>query len=116
MKILTHNSLKCPVKNVNVGYPMLLEIADMEIIETECNREFIAHLMPSLDWGGVLIAAKAIGLENMPESYSDSLLTDDSFLLAMHNLLLDVNVIAGEVICPETGRRFPIVNGMLDMR
>ncbi len=116
MKILTHNSLKCPAKDVAEGYPLLLEIVDMEIIETECNLEFIKNLLPSLDWKGVGIAAKAIGLQDMPSHYDEALLKDESFLTAMHNLLLDVHVIEGFVVCPESGRRFPVTNGLLDMR
>ena len=41
---------------------------------------------------------------------------DDDFLQAMHNLLLDIHVIDGFLICPETGRRFPIAERIPDMR
>ena len=116
MKILTHNSLKCPAKEVAAGYPLLLEIDEMEINEIECNLEFIKSVVPSLEWAGVNIAAKAVGLDSMPERFESSLLEDEAFLLAMHNLLLNINVTTGTLVCPESGRRFPIENGIPDMR
>lgn len=115
MRILTHNSLKCPAKNVNVGYPLGLEITDMEIVESEFNAEFIKGVLPSLDWSGVLVAAKSVGLEDLPQSFEMSLLSDENFLLAMHNLLLDIHVKTGVLVCPESGRKFPIENGIADM-
>ena len=115
MRILTHNSLKCPAKNINVGYPLGLEITDMEIVESEFNPEFIKGILPSLDWSGVLVAAKAVGLEELPSQFDMSLLTEENFLLAMHNLLLDVHVKTGVLTCPESGRKFPIENGRADM-
>ena len=36
MRLLTHNSLKSPVKDVAKGYPMKLEIADMEVCVCVC--------------------------------------------------------------------------------
>jgi multifunctional methyltransferase subunit TRM112 len=36
-------------------------------------------------------------------------------LQAMHNLLLDIHVIDGTLICPETGRRFPIAERIPNM-
>jgi len=116
MKILTHNSLKCPAKEVAAGYPLQLEIEEMEVNEFEPNLDFIRGVLPSLDWPGVLIAAKAVGLDSMPAQFEESLLGDESFLLAMHHLLLNVNVLSGALVCPETGRRFPIENGIADMR
>src|SRR5690349_1322832 len=116
MKILTHNSLKCAAKDVSTGYPLLLEIADMEINEVECNLDFIRNILPSLDWAGINIASKAVGLADMPDNFDAALLNDESFLMAMHNLLLNINVKTGALICPESGRRFPIENGIADMR
>jgi multifunctional methyltransferase subunit TRM112 len=115
MRILSHLSLKCPAKGVVNGYPLNLEIEELEVVETDCNIEFIKSLLPTLDWSAVDVAAKAIGLKNIPDTYDPSFLADNDFLLAMHNLLLDIHVIKGFLICPETGRRFPIDNRIPDM-
>jgi len=40
---------------------------------------------------------------------------DEAFLRLTHKLLLDVHVTEGALICPETGRRFPISEGVPNM-
>lgn len=37
---------------------------------------------------------------------------DEAFLRLLHKLLLDVHVTDGALICPESGRRFPIVDSI----
>jgi uncharacterized protein YbaR (Trm112 family) len=40
---------------------------------------------------------------------------DEAFLQLVHKLLLDVHVLEGALVCPETGRRFPINEGIPNM-
>jgi multifunctional methyltransferase subunit TRM112 len=40
---------------------------------------------------------------------------DDEFLKKMHRILLEYEVEEGELICPETGRKFPITKGIPNM-
>jgi multifunctional methyltransferase subunit TRM112 len=116
MKFLTHNSLRCNAKDVALGYPLLIDVQDMEILETEFNKQFIQGILSSLNWKGVLIAADSIGLTGLPlDPDIDLVSQDESLLLALHKLLLDVNVISGFLICPESGRRFPISEGIPNM-
>ena len=115
MRILTHNSLKCPAKDVATGYPLKLVVEEMTVIETECNFDFLKSHLPSLNWEGVLIAADAIGLKDIPPHLDSSHLLDEDFLMAMHNLLLDIHIVKGSLVCGESGRVFPIVDGIPDM-
>ena len=115
MRLLTLNSLRCPAKDVAKGFPLGLELEAMEVKESEFNEEFIRHMLPSLDWECILIAANAVGLQGIPQTFDPSLLDDTAFLQALHNLLLDVHVTKGKLVCPESGRKFPIENGLPDM-
>ncbi len=115
MRLLTHNSLRCQAKDVVKGYPLQLEIEDMEVVESDFNRDFIVSILPGLDWSGVLLVAQAVGIEGLPDTFSISLWNDEEFLLAMHNLLLDVHIIKGKLVCPESQRSFKIENGIADM-
>jgi multifunctional methyltransferase subunit TRM112 len=72
-------------------------------------------MIPSLFWPGVLIGAHAVGLEGFPENITDELIADDDFIQALHHLLLDIHIIEGSLICPETGYRFPIHEGIPSM-
>lgn len=112
MRFLTHNSLRCHLKGLKTDEPFDIEIKDMDIEESECNIDFIKQLLPSLDWKGVIIAAKSIELEGMPEVLDPNLAEDEAFLEMLHYLLLDVHVITGNLICTETGRKFPIEEGI----
>ncbi len=115
MRLLTHNSLKCPAKGVAKGYPLQLTINDMEVDETEVKPDFIRNILPSLDWEGVLVAAAAVGFDGLPDVWDPSLLDDRDFILAMHRLLIDIHVVDGVLTCPETGKTFPIKAGIPDM-
>lgn len=115
MRLLTHNSLKSIAKGIKDGYPLRLEIDEMEVRESEVNLDFIKALIPGLDWTGVLIVAEAVGLKGMPAKFNPAILEDESFLRAVHNLLLDVHVQRGTLVCPDTGTRYPIIGGVPNM-
>ena len=55
--------------------------------------------------------------EGLPksETLSDEALNNEEILKKLHQVLLEVEVIEGDLICPETGRKFPIRNGIPDM-
>ena len=115
MRILTHNSLKNPSKAAAEGFPLGLEIGEMKVVEAPLNADFIRATLPGLDWSGLLIAARAVGLSDLPERYDPALLADPSFVQSMHTLLLEVHVETGVLVCSETAKRFPIVKGIPNM-
>lgn len=41
--------------------------------------------------------------------------TDEEFLQRLHHVLMEVDVTEGTLVCPETGRQFPISNGIPNM-
>lgn len=53
--------------------------------------------------------------ETLPETMSETVQQDDDFLKTMHKVLLEYEVEEGELICPETGRKFPISKGIPNM-
>mmetsp|Transcript_10949 Transcript_10949/g.16494 ORF Transcript_10949/g.16494 Transcript_10949/m.16494 type:complete len:123 (-) Transcript_10949:757-1125(-) len=116
MRFLTHNSLRCVAKDATLGYPLKVDIEDLEVVEVEYCQEFLTHILPSLSWDGLKVASKVIGLVGFPDSFDESLLCDEDFLRAMHNLLLEVHIMKGTLTCPDTGRTFPIDNGIPNMK
>ena len=115
MRILTHNTLRCNAKDVVHGYPLQLNVESMEVRETEMNEDFIRHIIPTLNWTAVLVAAEAVGLQGLPLEPVPELLSDASFLQAVHRLLLDVHILEGTMVCPESGRTFLIKDGVPNM-
>ncbi|XP_018335356.1 multifunctional methyltransferase subunit TRM112-like protein [Agrilus planipennis] len=117
MKLLTHNMLtsKC-MKGVTVGYPLKINAFDVKVSEVDFNPEFVSRIIPKLDWNVLYNAAESIGqVEDMPKSIVDDYENNTDFLKKVHRVLLEVEVINGELVCPETGRKFPISNGIPNM-
>lgn len=115
MRLLSYISLRSHGKDVKVGYPLGLKIVDFEVIESECNEDFMKHIIPSLEWATLQKCAEAVGIEGLPSIYDVSLLEDSDFLSFAHNLLLDIHVIEGTLICPDTGRCYPIADRIPNM-
>ncbi len=53
--------------------------------------------------------------ESLPETLSETMQEDEEVLKKMHRILLEYEVEEGELICPETGRKFPISKGIPNM-
>ena len=115
MRLLTHNTLKCPAKDVVKGYPLRIHIVNMEVKESDFDAGFIAHILPSLDWDSLLVSANAVGMAGLPSQLEQKYLQDSTFLQAMHHLLLDIHIINGTLNCPESGRSFEIKDGIPNM-
>eukprot|EP00612_Vaucheria_litorea_P002179 CAMPEP_0171454722 /NCGR_PEP_ID=MMETSP0945-20130129/1899_1 /TAXON_ID=109269 /ORGANISM="Vaucheria litorea, Strain CCMP2940" /LENGTH=117 /DNA_ID=CAMNT_0011979811 /DNA_START=73 /DNA_END=426 /DNA_ORIENTATION=- len=105
------------MKGVEKGHPLKISAEKVEIRESVCNREFIKNIAASLDWDSLIYATKQVGLpeDMLPNELDASLLENDGFLLALHRVLLDVHVLEGSLTCPETGRVFPVKNGIPNM-
>ena len=109
MRFLTHNSLRSRAKGAAGEQPLEIIVSDFEIDESESDIDFIKHILPTLDWNGVVLAAKSINF-TVPEVYDSSLAEDEDFLKLLYNLLIDVHVVTGTLKCTETGKIFPIEN------
>nr|CAG4642234.1 EOG090X0LTV [Eurycercus lamellatus] len=117
MKLLTHNMLtsKC-LKGVSVGYPLGILAKDVKVSEVEFNPEFISRMIAKIDWPALCKAAENIGkLEELPPVVVDDYENNEEFLKKAHHILLEVEVINGELVCPETGRKFPVTEGIPNM-
>lgn len=85
----------------------------MRVSEVDFNPDFVAKIIPKVDWSVLYNAAQSIGqLEGLPKEIVDNYENDHDFLKKAHHALLEIDIINGELICPETGRKFPINNGI----
>jgi len=106
---------KC-IKGVNVGFPLLIKPKDIVETQIDFNRDFISRLIPKVDWDALCQAADNIGKSNMvPRAVVSNFEGDEEFLKSAHHILLEVEVVNGELECPETGRKFPIQDGIPNM-
>ncbi|XP_050414143.1 uncharacterized protein LOC126828396 [Patella vulgata] len=117
MKLLTHNMLSSNfVKGVTKGFPLKIMASKIEEKEVDFNPEFISRMIAKLDWPALYTAAGDIKkAEGVPETIAENYESNEDFLKIAHNLLLQVEIIEGNLVCPETGRKFPITNGIPNM-
>ncbi|XP_015914127.1 multifunctional methyltransferase subunit TRM112-like protein [Parasteatoda tepidariorum] len=117
MKLLTHNFMtsKC-LKRVNVGFPLKIVASEIQETKVEFNSDFISRIIPKLDWDVVCSTAESIGhLNDLPKTLPTNYDIDEEFLRAAHHVLLEVEVVSGDLICPETGLHFPVSGGIPNM-
>lgn len=117
MKLLTHNMLssRC-VKGVVTGYPLQIKATSCLVQQVDYNPEFISRMLTKVEWGVAKAAAQSIGYgEDLPTELPQNYEKDDEFLRKAHRCLLEVEVQEGNLICPETGRQFPITKGIPNM-
>ncbi|XP_011170417.1 multifunctional methyltransferase subunit TRM112-like protein isoform X2 [Solenopsis invicta] len=117
MKLLTHNMLTSrAMKGVTDGYPLKIVARDIRVSEVDFNPEYIARIIPKLDWAVLWKAAESIGhVGELPQILIEDFETNEDFLKKAHHVLLEIEVINGDLLCPESGRKFPINDGIPNM-
>jgi multifunctional methyltransferase subunit TRM112 len=122
MRLLTHNYLQSNVKGTEKGYPLIVEATTVVVEESPVNAELLQKLLPKLDYAAVVQAAKqlsdpcqaaGIQLPELPETIENDM--DEIVLANLHRVLFDLHVQEGHLICPDTGRKFPIKEGIPNM-
>jgi len=104
------------MKAVVTGYPLAIQARDVKVSEVEFNQDFISRIIPKIDWECLCRAAEQLGhLDDLPKSVSDNYETDTEFLKKAHHALLEIEVINGDLVCPETNRKFPVTDGIPNM-
>jgi multifunctional methyltransferase subunit TRM112 len=92
---------------------LFFQASDVRVSEVDFNPDFVAKIIPKIDWTVLWNAAESIGqLEGLSQSVPENYENDQDFLKKAHHVLLEIDIINGELICPETGRKFPINNGI----
>lgn len=146
MRLVTHNLLKCNIRNVENGYPLKILLEKLEIISMEYNPgrevhhhtmyhihtissevhvcnfllfiELVQKMLKRINWSALKTAAIDLSIENTFNALhiiDPSLFHDESFLRYIHHLLFEVHILEGWLECPETGRKFPIKDGIPNM-
>ncbi|KAF8069418.1 TRM112B [Scenedesmus sp. PABB004] len=116
MKLLTHNFLQCHVKGVKNGYPLRIEAVKIDERTADYDPDFLRSMYQRLDWKAFREGAQAMGCgEGLPDEVGEELLQEDGFLQRFHHALLEVCLEEGALVCPESGRRFPVAKGIPNM-
>merc|ERR1712216_369286 len=116
MRLLTHNMLESPCRGANTKFPLAIEATETEVVEQEFNPEFVQHMFPRLEWAAMCSTATSLGLaHDFPAEVTEAHLDNHDFLKQLHHVMLEVRVVEGNLVCPESGRKFPISKGVPNM-
>ena len=83
--------------------------------EADFHAEFLVNTLAKIDWPAFTTAAESIGVDGLPSAPPEDPSADEPFLRAFHHALMEVHVKEGYLICPDSGRRFPITKGIPNM-
>nr|GLL39611.1 multifunctional methyltransferase subunit TRM112-like protein At1g22270 [Ipomoea trifida]GMD50279.1 multifunctional methyltransferase subunit TRM112-like protein At1g22270 [Ipomoea batatas] len=117
MKLLTHNMLSSNIKGVTNGFPLLIEVEKSMEKTVDFNPDFIKNLFPKIEWKALVGASRTLGYADLPEDAeaAASMLDSPDFLQKLHHALLEIHLEEGALVCPETGRKFPVNKGIPNM-
>jgi multifunctional methyltransferase subunit TRM112 len=111
------------------GYPLLIEATNVVMEESPVNREMIEAILPKLDYSALVAACQQLAAQakseaeegkgpitvpSLPDQVPEAPLNDDTVAM-LHRVLFDIHVLGGHLVCPDTGRRFPINEGIPNM-
>lgn len=115
MRLLTHNMLSSNIKGVTNGFPLLIEPTKVVEKQVDFNPDFLKNMFVKVDWKALVGASSALGYAELPEEADAGALESEDFLRRFHRALLELHVEEGTLVCPETGRRFPVNKGIPNM-
>ena len=114
------------------GYPLDIEATEVVLEESPVNADLVKALFPKLDYTALLQASRQLAQQqhsttaSIPELPNQLTLAelerddDDDATISttithLYRVLFDWHVLEGHLICPDTGRRFPIRQGIPNM-
>ncbi|XP_047950336.1 multifunctional methyltransferase subunit TRM112 homolog A-like [Salvia hispanica] len=115
MRLLTHNMLSSNIKGVTSGFPLRIEVEKVVEKEVELNADFLWNMFAKVEWKALVEASKTLGYTELPDNVEPSMLDSDEFLNRFHHALLELHLEEGALVCPETGRKFPVNKGIPNM-
>jgi multifunctional methyltransferase subunit TRM112 len=109
----------CDVCSTTKGYPLRIAATKIVVEDSPLDFELVTKLLPKLNYPAIVAAVQEIAdqadpkLPEIPDDLPEEL--DASVLEALHHVLFNIHIVEGELICPDTGRKFPIKQGIPNM-
>jgi multifunctional methyltransferase subunit TRM112 len=103
------------------GYPLKIQVSEIAIEESPVDRELVTRLLPKMNYNVLVQALAEVATQydgdDLPELPAElpSEELSDALVANLHKVLFDIHVVEGQLICPDTGRQFPIKEGIPNM-
>ncbi|KAI3435210.1 uncharacterized protein J3R85_006316 [Psidium guajava] len=115
MRLLTHNMLSSNIKGVTNGFPLGIVVEKVIEKPVEMNPDFLKNMFAKIEWKALADASRSMGYAELPDQADSSMLDSVEFLQRFHHALLELHLEEGALVCPETGRKFPVNKGIPNM-
>ena len=113
------------------GYPLKIEATNVIVERSTMDSVLVSKMLKKLNYSALLIAVNDLKNTQIVQSSASSILLEasnipsaspkegeaieESILKTFHFFLFDVHVVEGTLQCPDTGRKFPIKDGIPNM-
>ena len=79
------------------------------------SADALVGIYEKINWQALVTATMDLHIHDLDAVDEKPALSDDNMIKLLHKLLFETVVVEGNLICPESGRKFPIVNGIPNM-
>ncbi len=123
MRLLTHNTMRNnSAEAAGKGWPLKITCVELRVDDAaesgnnnpQQEMAFVKGILGMLDWPTLVQGASQMGLNTLPQTLTEDMTQDPEFLRALYHVLMNVHLIKGMLTCPDTGREFPVTNGIVD--
>lgn len=119
MRLLTHNTLRNNSAAANgKGFPLRITAAEIRVDDKKDDDDdamqiaFVKGILGMLEWSTLVQGASEMGLSTLPPALTDEMANDPTFLRALYHVLMNVHLVRGILVCPDSGREFPVTDGI----
>lgn len=121
MRLLTHNFLQSNVKGTEKGYPLRIDKgAELLVEDSPVDRNLVIKMLSKLDYDVLVTTTESLrqqdaGIPELPAKLPHASVLQEETVAMYHKVLFDVHLLNGHLVCPDTGRKFPVKDGIPNM-
>ena len=70
-------------------------------------------MVKKVDYPALLATVASLNVESgLPAAVPEKFAEDETFLQALHHVLMEIEIVDGQLVCPETSKKFPVKDGI----
>lgn len=119
MKLSTHNLLMCNKKTCidkENNYPLIIKAAKVNTVKCDFDEEKTKIFFDKMDKKALNQGCKDLNISKFDlEKMTEEQMKDKEILECLHNILFEVEVEDGNLVCANCGREYMIKRGIPDM-
>ena len=119
MKLSTHNLLVCNKNtciNNEKNYPLIIKASKVNTVKSDFDEEKTKVFFDKMDKKALNEVCKDLNISKFDlEKMTEEQMKDKNVLEYLHNILFEVEVEEGNLVCANCGREYMIKRGIPDM-